>query len=95
MNFNSLTLGVIFSVLLFIPVGLLDLYIVSDNSIGNWALVAFVLPYLVYFGLAAGLWWNDYTESAKGLAVSGAAFSTLIVMGILLLAVVLGAATEG
>ena len=76
------------SVLLFFPICLLDLLVAFNYSIGNWAASSLVLPYLIYFVVAALLGWMGYTRLGRGLAIGGAVFSTLIVVGIVLLAFV-------
>ena len=74
------------SFLLFFPVGYLDVLLAFNNSVGNWAVSALILPYLVYFGMAVILRWRGHGGLGKGLAIGGAVFSTLIVVGIFFIA---------
>ena len=86
MRFNGIGTGLAVSFLLFFPVGYLDILLAFNNSVGNWAVSALMLPYLVYFGMAVILRWGGYGGLGKGLAVGGAVFSTLIVIGIFFIA---------
>jgi hypothetical protein len=86
--------GIAISTLLFPPLFLLDLVVSRDYSIGDWAASALVLPYLIYFVFAI-LAWKNYSKLGKGLAVGGAFFSTIIVVGVLFLALQFSIATEG
>jgi len=86
MRFNGIGTGLAVSFLLFFPVGYLDILLAFNNSIGNWAVSALMLPYLVYFGMAVILRWRGYVGLGKGLAIGGAVFSTLILVGIFFLA---------
>jgi len=74
------------SLLLFFPIGYLDVLLAFNNSVGNWAASSLILPYLAYFGIAIILRWRGYGGLGEGLAIGGAVFSTLIVIGIIFLA---------
>ena len=52
MRFNGIGTGLAVSFLLFFPAGYLDILLAFNNSVGNWAVSALILPYLVYFGMA-------------------------------------------
>ena len=88
MRFNGIGTGLAVSFLLFFPVGYLDILLAFNNSVGNWAMSALMLPYLVYFGMAVILRWRGYVGLGKGLAIGGAVFSTLILVGVFFLALV-------
>ena len=91
---NGVGTGLAISCLLFVPIGFLDLLVAFNYHIGNWAAASLILPYLIYFGMAAILGWKGYTRLGKGLAIGGAVFSTLILLGVLFLALMFSAATE-
>ena len=82
------------SALLSIPVGLIDLFVAFDPHIGNWEASFLILPYLIYFVLAGILGKGGHLRLGNGLAVGGAVFSTLIVLGVFFVALMFGAATE-
>jgi hypothetical protein len=94
MQRNGLGVGLAISFLLFLPIGLLDFLVAFNYSIGNWAVSSLVLPYLIYFIIAAILGWRGYRRLGKGLAIGGVVFSTLIIVGILLVAFVLSVLAE-
>jgi hypothetical protein len=94
MQTRGIGMGLTISALLFIPIGLLDLFVAFDYHIGNWAASFLILPYLVYFCLAAILAKKGHARLGNGLAVGGAVFSTLIVIGVFFLALMFSAATE-
>jgi hypothetical protein len=94
MQENGLGAGLAISFLLFLPIGLLDFLVAFNYSIGNWAASSLVLPYLIYFVIVAILGCKGYRRLGKGLAVGGVVFSTLIVLGIILVAFVLSVLAE-
>lgn len=83
MQVNGVGTGLAISVLLFFPIGFLDLFVAFNYSIGNWAASSLILPYLAYLGIAAILRRKGYTRLGKGLAIGGVVFASLILVGIL------------
>ena len=94
MQVNGVGTGLTISALLFFPLGFLDLLVAFNYSIGNWAASSVILPYLAYFGAAAILQMKGYSRLGKGLAIGGAVFASLILVGIFFLALMFSAATE-
>jgi len=86
--------GFALSVPLALPIGLIDLLLAFDNSVGNWAASFLIFPYAIFFGIALVFRWKHYTRLGKGLVLGGAILSTLIIVGIIFLALMLNAATE-
>ncbi len=94
MKADSFGAGALASFLLLFPIGVADLYVAFNNSIGNWAASFLFLPYAIYLGLAATLRWKHQSRLARGLAVVGVVLATFIIAGVILLALVFSAATE-
>ena len=85
-NSGKLGTGVALSFLALFPIGYLDLNLAFDNAAGNWAALALFLPYLVYFGTGAAVAKAGEQRLGKGIVIGGAIFSTLIIVGIFLIA---------
>jgi hypothetical protein len=94
MKFNGAGTGLAVSFLLFFPIGYLDVLLAFNSSIGNWAASSLILPYLVYLSIAAILLWRGHGRLGESLAIGGAVFSTLIVVGIFYLAEMAAAIAE-
>jgi hypothetical protein len=94
MRANGVGMGLAVSFLLFFPIGYLDVLLAFNNSIGNWAASSLILPYLIYLGTAVILLWREHGGLGEGLAIGGAVFSTLIVVGIFILALMVGMIAE-
>jgi hypothetical protein len=83
---RGLGAGIALSFLGFFPIGYLDFNLAYDNSAGGWALMALFLPYVIYFGIGSLAAMTGERRLGKGIVIGGAIFSTLIIVGILLVA---------
>jgi len=82
--------GIALSFLALFPIGYLDLNLAFDNAIGKWALLALFLPYLAYLGAGALVGMAGKPRTGLGIVIGGAIFSTLIIVGIFLVALFFG-----
>lgn len=82
------------SMLLGVPIVLLDLFIAFDTAIGDWAASSLFLPFLLYLGLAFVLKTESHPRTAWGLAIGGVVVSFLIILLLLFLALVLSMLAE-
>lgn len=86
--------GALISVLLSVPILLLDLFIAFNTAIGDLAASSLFLPFLFYLGLAYVLKTESHPRTAWGLAIGGVVVSFLNILLILFLVLVLSALAE-
>jgi hypothetical protein len=86
--------GALVSLLIGMPLFLLDLLVASNSAIGTWAASSLFLPFLIYLGLACLLRAEGRPRMAWGMAIGGVVFSFLIVFLIFFLAFILSAFAE-
>lgn len=95
---NDWGIGFGIAAIMFIPVALLEMFIgfkaqIPSEWLGAWSLF-FMLPYLIYFGVAFIFYLGEHSTIGKGIAIGGAIFSTLIIIGLVFLALLMSAANE-
>ncbi len=67
MQINGVGTGLAISVLLFIPIGLLDLLVAFNYYIGNWAVSSLILPYPNLLRHSRHSWMEGIYEVGEGL----------------------------
>jgi hypothetical protein len=75
-----MVIGGLISLLLAIPILLLDAFIAFNSAIGDLAASSLFLPFLFYLGLAYVLKTESHPRTAWGLAIGGVVVSFLIIL---------------
>ena len=91
---DSSIIGGLVTLPLGLPVLVFDLNLAFDSKFGDWSALALVLPFLVYFSLAAVLAIARHPRAARGMAIGGSIVSVLIVALVLFLALGFSALAE-